>query len=139
MNRVHLHNEEWAKILAFLQTCPHVYIGQEMQCRRFVDGVLWMMRSGAQWRLLPTSFGKWNSVYKRFARWCEQGIWAKMLAYVANEPDLQDLIRDSTIVRAHPCAVGTPTARGGQANQALGRSRGGHTARITSRLQRAGN
>lgn len=139
MNRVQLQNEEWDKILAFLRTCPQVYIGQEAKCRRFVDGVVWVMRSGAQWRLLPTTYGKWNSVYKRFARWCENGIWERMLAYVADDPDLQDLIIDSTIVRAHPCAAGAPKTRGGQANQALGRSRGGFSTKIHISVDALGN
>jgi hypothetical protein len=53
-----------------------------------------------------------------------------MLDEFADDPDLENLIIDSTLVRAHPSAAGAPAARGGQANQALGRSRGGFTTKI---------
>lgn len=93
-------------MLGFLRTCPDIYVGQPAECRRFVEGVLWVMRSGAQWRLLPKEYGAWNSVYKRFARWCDKDIWQRMLAYFADDPDMEHLMLDSTIVRAHPSAAG---------------------------------
>jgi transposase len=96
----------WQKIYAFLQTCPELYVGNETETRRFLEAILWMVRGGAQWRLLPKEYGKWNSVYKRFARWDERGIWAKMHQQFLTEPDLEWLMLDSTIIRAHPCAAG---------------------------------
>ncbi|MDW8070450.1 MAG: transposase, partial [Anaerolineae bacterium] len=57
MSTTTLRDDQWAKILAFLRTCPGVYIGREEDCRRFVEGVLWMARSGAPWRLLPPQYG----------------------------------------------------------------------------------
>lgn len=106
MATVKLRNDQWSKILEFLRTRPEVYIGQPNECRRFVEGVLWVMRSGAQWRLLPKEYGKWNSIYKRFGRWCDKGIWEQMLAYFVDDPDMEHLMLDSTIVRAHPSAAG---------------------------------
>jgi transposase len=112
MRPITLTDEQWAKILEFLRTCSRIYIGPENECRRFVEGVLWMLRSGAQWRLLPAEYGNWNSIYKRFARWCDQGVWEQMMAYCADDPDLENVMLDGTIVRAHPCAAGASKKRG---------------------------
>src|SRR3712207_7000040 len=106
MTTVRLTDEQWTKMRAFLRSDPHVYIGSDAACRRFVEAVLWIDRSGAQWRLLPAEYGNWNSIYKRFARWCEQGIWEALHQHCAEDPDLEHLIIDSTIIRAHPCAAG---------------------------------
>ena len=111
MRPVRLRNNEWRKIHEFLGECPEVYVGSAHTCRRFVEAVLWVSRSGAQWRLLPREYGKWNSVYKRYARWCEQGVWERMFEAFAQDPDMENVMVDSTVVRAHPCAAGAPKKR----------------------------
>ncbi len=112
MATVELPDEHWGKILGFLNSCPDIYVGQEGDCRRFIEGVLWISRSGAQWRLLPEVYGKWNSVYKRFVRWCDKGLWQRMHEHFADDPDLESIMIDSSVVRAHPCAAGAPKKRG---------------------------
>src|SRR5207302_1602043 len=79
----------------------------------FVDAVLWIGKTGAPWRDLPERFGKWNSVWKRFDRWCRKGTWQQMFA-VLGDPDLEWLILDSTVIRAHPHAAGAKKKRMGQ-------------------------
>ena len=112
MTTVRLTDNQWLSIRAFLQRDPNVYLGTDLTaCRRFVEAVLWVNRSGAQWRLLPPEYGKWNSVYKRFARWCDQGVWERMLAAVADDPDMEHGMMDSTVVRAHACAAGAEKKR----------------------------
>lgn len=104
--KVSFTDYQWQKILPFLRTCPNVYVGQENEIRRFLEGVLWIARSGAQWRLLPKRYGDWNAVYKRFARWSNVGVFEKLFEYCSQDADLEHLIIDSTIVRAHSAASG---------------------------------
>ena len=112
MSSVKLTSQQWSKILEFLRSEPNLYIGQQADCKRFIEAVLWMSRSGAPWRFLPADYGKWNSVYKRFGRWSDNGVWERMHQYFIDEPDMEYLIIDSTIVRAHPCAAGASGKKG---------------------------
>jgi len=111
MTTLHLPDEQRAKIRDFLRSDPRAYVGNERECRRFVEAVLWVDRSGAQWRLLPNEYGNGNSIYKRFARWCDNGVWERMLTHFADDPDMENGMVDSTDVRAHACAAGAPKKR----------------------------
>ena len=73
--------------------------------RLFVDAVLWIGKTGAPWRDLPERFGKWNSAWRRFDRWARKGVWRELFERL-RDPDLEWLILDSTIIRAHPHAAG---------------------------------
>ena len=106
MSVVKLNDFQWEKILSFLKTCQNIYIGQESACRNFLEAVLWITRSGSQWRLLPDSYGNWNTIYKRFARWSELGVFEKLFEHFSSDQDLEYLLIDSTIVRSHACAAG---------------------------------
>ena len=114
MSQVKLRDNDWSKIVPFLRSCPGIYVGREADCRRFIEAILWMARSGAQWRLLPQEYGNWNSIYKRFGRWCERDVWERMHQHFVDDPDMESLIIDSTVIRAHPCAAGASKKRGGK-------------------------
>ena len=106
MRSITLTEEQWQKILPFLRTCPNLYIGKDDDCRRFLEAVLWITRSGAQWRLLPAEYGNWNSIYKRFSRWSQNQVFEKLFAFCSSDRDLEYLMIDSSVVRAHPSAAG---------------------------------
>lgn len=95
---------QWRLIYEYLSEFKTIYVRHEDRCRRFVEAVFWMARSGSQWRLLPKEFGAWNTVYRRFADWADRGIWYKMLYYFAKDPDMEYIMVDSTILRAHASA-----------------------------------
>jgi len=78
--------------------------------RRFVEGVLWVVRTGAPWRDLPDWFGKWSSVWKRFRRWALKGVFEKLFQALSGEPDFEYALIDGTIVKVHRHATG---AKGG--------------------------
>ena len=103
---VKLTDEQWQKILLILKTFPEIRLGAGRDCRRFLEAVLWITRSGSQWRLLPRSYGKWNSIYKRFTNWSHLGIFEKLFEQISEDRDLEYLLIDSTIVRSHACAAG---------------------------------
>ena len=73
--------------------------------RLFLDAVLWVGKTGSPWRDLPERFGHWNSVWRRFSRWARRGVWQKVFEAL-QDPDLEWLILDSTVIRAHPHAAG---------------------------------
>lgn len=105
-SRSHLSDAEWSKILSYLQRHPQVRVGRKRDCRRFVEAVLWVLRTGAQWRELAASQGKWNSVFKRFDRWSRKGVWEGLFEAVQEAPERGLGSIDSRIVRAHACSAG---------------------------------
>ena len=74
--------------------------------RLFVEAVLWLARTGVPWRDLPVIFGNWNSNFVRFSRWSKAGVWDRLFAAMADDPDFEYILIDSTIVRAHQHAAG---------------------------------
>ena len=78
--------------------------GPEGDRRLFVDAILYVARTGIPWNDLPPRFGKPNTVWKRFDRWARAGVWRRVFEAL-QDPDVEWLILDSTVVRAHPNAA----------------------------------
>lgn len=74
--------------------------------RLMLNGILWILHSGAAWRELPEQFGPWQTVYKRFNRWANSSLWQDILNHLARDADLEAVCLDSTCVRVHQRATG---------------------------------
>ncbi len=74
--------------------------------RLFVEAVLWMVRTSSPWRNLPANFGPWNSAFRRFSRWSRNRVWQRVFEVMADDPDFDYLIIDSTIVYVHEVVKG---------------------------------
>ncbi|WP_210312654.1 IS5 family transposase [Rhizobium giardinii] len=127
VKRYELNEAQWSRIAPFLPGKAGDPGRTGTDNRLFVNGCLWILRSGAHWRDLPERYGKWKTVHRRFSRWCHAGVWERVFDALTADRDNQYLMIDSTIVRAHQRAA---SGKGGPRNQALGRSRGGLTTKI---------
>ena len=112
--------EQFGRLSALLRQERKIHTKQRETIRRFLEAVFWMSRSGAQWRFLPADDGEWNSVYQRFARWDDLGVWERLCAGVAEDRDLQRVMIDATVVRAHACAGGAPHKTAGRRHRGSG-------------------
>jgi len=126
MHSKDITENSWSKLFSILRTFPHLHLKNEELIKRFFDGVCWIWRSGTRWRNMPKEYGHWNSIYKRFCRWAKKGIWEHIFQGLIDQPDLEYVMIDATIVKAHMAAAGY----GNQQEQALGKSRGGFTTKI---------
>ena len=100
-----LSDANWDRIGDLLPGRPGMHGKVATDNRLFVDAVLWIAKTGAPWRDLPERFGHGNSVWRRFDRWARKGVWKRVFEAL-QDPDLEWLILDSTVVRAHQHAAG---------------------------------
>jgi transposase len=110
MNRWILTDAQWAKM------APHCLgkLGDPGRSgtdnRRFIEAVLWIVRTGSPWRDLPPEFGKWNTVFKRFRDWVKADVFHHLFEAVSDQPDMEYAMVDATIVKVHRHGQG---AKGG--------------------------
>jgi transposase len=86
--------------------------GPRSDNRLFFNGLLWVARSGGRWRDLPERFGNYQTVKRRYYRWIEMGVLDRMFALLASEADMEWLMIDSTVIRAHQHAAGAVKKKG---------------------------
>lgn len=111
MNRYDLTDEQWQHLQPTLP--PHKKEGRpRSEDRRILNGIRWILRTGAPWRDLPERYGSWSTVYSRFYRWQKAGHWDRLWAALQQQADAHGQLHweihfvDGTIVRAHQHAAG---------------------------------
>ena len=105
IKRCELSEAQWVRIEPLLpgKLCDPGRSGSDN--RLFVNGVLWVLRSGARWSDLPERYGKYKTVHKPFTRWARTGVWERVFTLLARDRDNDYLMIDSLIVRAHAQAA----------------------------------
>ena len=101
MNRVVLTDAQWAKMEPLCLGKPGDPGRSGKDNRLFVEAVLWIVRTGCQWRDLPDWLGNWSSVYTRFRDWVKADVWKRLFEAVSDEPDMEYAMIDGTIVKVH--------------------------------------
>ena len=115
MARGDLTDKEWQRLEPLLPPQkPKQPGGVYRHHRQVINGILWVLRTGAPWRDLPERYGPWQTCYSRFRRWTEHGIWKSVLERLqaqedaAGNLDWHEAALDSTSIKAHPHAAGAP-------------------------------
>jgi transposase len=128
-----ISDDEWDRIKDLLPGRAGLPGVTARDNRLFVDAVLWIGKTGVPWRDLPDRFGNWNSNFRRFDRWSRGGVWQRVFGAL-QDPDLEWLILDSTVSRAHSHAAGAKkgaTARAGSPSRPSAGAAGGSRPRST--------
>ena len=101
MPRTLLRADQWERI-------KDVLPGKTTDCgvtakdnRLFIEAVLWIARTGSPWRDVDPALGNWHATYTRFSRWGKKGVWPRIIAAISDEVDVEAVLIDSTVVRAH--------------------------------------
>jgi len=124
MPRLMLSDERWETVSKLLKETGRVY--NKAEHRMTFEGILYRMRTGCPWRDLPSEFGNWNTVFRRFNLWSRKNVMNRLFKALSLDTDTEWIFVDATIVRAHQHSHGAATAH----DEALGRSRGGPTTKL---------
>ena len=112
-----LNDHEWAAIRPMLPNKPRGV--PRVNDRRVLNGIFWVLRSGAPWRDLPQEFGPYTTRYNRFVRWRRAGVWSRIMDALAGAHDAAVQMIDTSIVRVHQHAACIARNK----RQSMGRSR----------------
>ena len=107
-----LRDDQWDRLRDFVPGGRKGKRGPRSDGRRFLDALLWLARSGGRWRDLPDRFGPYQTAKRRYYRWVGQGVIDRIFAAVSDDPDIEWLAIDATVIRAQAQAAGAQRKRG---------------------------
>jgi transposase len=111
MSRHHISDALWQRLQPLVCPPRQERRGRPAKdARLMLNGILWVLRTGAPWRDLPEEFGPWETVYKRFNAWAKSSLWKQVLNELSREADSESILMDGSYVRAHQHSAG---AKGG--------------------------
>lgn len=110
MSRISLTDRQWAQTEPLLPGGTGNRGRPGLDNRKAVEGIIWILRTGAPWCDLPEEFGKWNTVYQRFRRWSNAGVFERIFEATQGEMDMRSVQVDGSYVKAHQHATGAPKA-----------------------------
>ena len=122
--RYELSDYEWTAIKPMLPNKPRGV--RRVNDRRVLNGIFWVLRSGAPWRDLPEVYGPRTTCYNRFVRWRRAGVWDQIMDALAAGHDAAVQMIDTSVVRVHQHGACVADNN----HQDMGRSRGGLTSKI---------
>src|SRR6478609_2838913 len=138
MARFDLSDFEWSIIEPLLPKKPRGVA--RVDDRRVLNGIFWVLRSGAPWRDLPERYGPRTTCYNRFVRWRKAGVWDRMMDAISAAHDGQIQMIDSTSIRAHQQAA--TVKRGVQITVSVDHAAGSQqrsTSSLTRRASQSGS
>jgi hypothetical protein len=78
-----LTDAEWRRVAPVLPQQKPAIGRPRHDHRTVLGGILWVVRSGASWRAMPTEYGKWETAYRRYRLWRDTGLWQRILETLA--------------------------------------------------------
>ena len=140
MSRGDLTDAQWERLAVHLPREKTGKRGGQWKDHRLIlNGMLWVLRTGAPWRDMPERYGAWQTCHCRLVRWQQSGLWTRLLQTLQAEADKQSTVEwdgcavDSTSIKVHPHAAGAPRDPGDEESEP---QKGGRQASRHNRLMR---
>ena len=126
-----LRDDQWEILREFVPGGRKGRRGPRSDARWFFGAILWLARSGGRWRDLPERFGPYQTAKRRYYRWIAAGVFDRIFEAVSDDPDMEWIAIDATVIQAQAQAAGAPLKRGARKPRLLAVPEAGSAPRAT--------